>query len=141
MIASDVYARVFLVPGRELIVNVRLDRPQVASHKVYYARNSEFAVCWRLAPVFGVPGQMVGLTPVDQKHLDPKICVSHTQQENLVRVVQLQEVVPNIADELLYLLLKLSLPESRYVGVGILVMSEHVDFRCQLARCQLPLRE
>lgn len=99
MVSRYVDARVFLVPGREFVIDVRLDGPQVASHKVDNSRNLVFAVCrqFRSAGIAYKLG-IASLTSVYQENLDPKVCIADAEQDNFVGFVKLEKVIPEIAN-------------------------------------------
>lgn len=65
---------------------------------------------------------MFGLTSVDQEHLYPEVCIARTNQEDLVGVVELEKVVPEVADQRKDLLLDLLFVESGNVCFDVLTL-------------------
>jgi hypothetical protein len=110
VVSRHVDARVVLVPRREFVVNVGFYGSQIASHKVDNTRDLVFAI-WRQLTLAGINYRlgMASLTSVYQKNLHPKVCVADAKQDNFVGFVKLEKVVPEIANQRLYLLLYLFL--------------------------------
>lgn len=121
MVSRHVDTRVFLVPRREFVVNVRLDGPQVASHKVDNSRNLVFAVCrqFRSAGMAYKLG-VASLTSVYQENFNSKICIADAKQDNFVGFVKLEKVIPEIANERQDLLLDLFLVKFRGESINVL---------------------
>lgn len=54
-------------------------------------------------------------TSIYQKHLDSKVRIADSEQEYLICIVKPNKVIPQIAHQLLYLILKDFLRESSFV--------------------------
>lgn len=60
------------------------------------------------------------LTSVNEKDFDSKICIANAHDENVIGIVKLQVIVPQVTYQRLDLFCESLLFETRYIRVGFL---------------------
>jgi hypothetical protein len=67
------------------------------------------------------------LTSVYEKNFDSKICIANAHDENVIGIVKLQVIVPQVTHQCLDLFRESLLFKARYIRVGVLYQRSEIN--------------